>query len=104
MSCFPVEILAANKVFYQGEMESITIPLVDGMYGIRAGHINMVSAVVPGVLKCKLKDGTLKAAEVSFGILKIEEGKVVLLLETVEEVTEELPESDVETEQKEEKS
>lgn len=85
MSFFPVEILAANKVFYQGEMESITLPLVDGMYGIRAGHINMVSAVVPGILKCTLKDGTKKAAKVSIGILKIEEGKVILLLETVEE-------------------
>lgn len=97
MSYFAVEILAANKVFYRGEMESLTLPLVDGMYGIRAGHVNMISAVVPGVLKCRLRDGTPKTAAVSIGILKIEEGKVILLLETVEEISQEstaLPEEE----------
>ena len=48
MSSFQVKILEADRPFYVGECESLTVPTIDGQHGILAGHSNMIVAIVPG--------------------------------------------------------
>ena len=48
MEPFPVQILAADHPFYEGPCLSLVLPTITGMYGIRARHRNMITAVVPG--------------------------------------------------------
>ena len=50
MRTFQMHLLEADKVFFEGECESLVVPTTVGQYGILAGHSNMISAVVPGVL------------------------------------------------------
>ncbi|MCC8120990.1 MAG: ATP synthase F1 subunit epsilon, partial [Oscillospiraceae bacterium] len=47
---FQVAILACGNSFYEGPCLSLIVPTVDGLYGILAGHSNMISAVRPGPL------------------------------------------------------
>ena len=84
MTKFFLQILAAEKIFFDGDCISLVIPTIQGQYGIQANHSNMVAAVVPGILKYMLPDGTEFIAVVSEGIVKVENNQVLLLLDTVE--------------------
>ena len=84
MNTFSLTVLAAEKPFYEGECVSLVFPTIDGQYGIQAGHINMISAVVPGELKFTVPGGEITLAAVSEGLVKVENGKVLILVDTAE--------------------
>ena len=84
MNSFSLLILAAEKSFYDGECISLVIPTTQGLYGIQAMHSNMIAAIVPGMLKYTLPDGTEKVAAVSEGLIKVENNQVMLLVDTCE--------------------
>ena len=79
MKPFNVHILAADHTFYDGECVSLIVPTVTGMYGIHAGHSNMISAIVPGMLSYQLEGEEMQIAAISPGIMKIENGEVLVL-------------------------
>ncbi len=81
---FSLEILAADRDFYQGDCISLVIPTVDGEVGIMARHQNMIFAVAPGELRYTLPDGTEYRAAVSEGLAKVEDNDVKLLIDAVE--------------------
>lgn len=81
---FSLKIFAADRVFYQGGCRSLVIPTVDGLFGIMAGHENMVIAVVPGQGAFTDGGGERRYAVVSSGICKIESNEVLVMVETAE--------------------
>ena len=81
---FPLEILAADNAFYQGQCRSLIIPTVDGMYGIQANHENEIIAVSIGLAKYTDESGEQFEAVLSSGICKVENGRVLILVETAE--------------------
>lgn len=84
MNAFALTVLAAEKPFYKGECVSLVIPSIDGQYGIQAGHSNMIAAILPGELKFTSPDGVVTLAAVSEGLVKVEGGKVLILVDTAE--------------------
>ena len=84
MAVFSLKLLAADKVFYDGECASLVVPSADGQYGILANHCNAVIAVIPGVAEVKAENGEKIVAFVASGIVKIENGKVLMLVESCE--------------------
>ena len=84
MNTFPLKLLAADKVFFDGDCSSLIVPSVDGQYGILAKHCNTVIAVVPGIAEVSPSNGEKIVAFVASGIVKIEYGKVLMLVETCE--------------------
>ncbi len=85
MNKFKVKILAADKIFYEGECTSLIIPTTEGEYGILAYHSNMLGAIMPGLLKVKLTDDEdFNIASISNGIFKIENNEVLLLVDSIE--------------------
>lgn len=81
---FYVSILAADKAFYEGECESLVIPTSNGQYGILANHCNLLGAIVPGMLEYKLPDSEPKLASVSSGIFKMEDNRLMILIDSIE--------------------
>ena len=75
MEEFQVKILASDHPFYEGKCYSLVIPTLRGMYGIHAHHSNMITEIVPGA--------PLEAA-VSNGLAKVENGEVLILVDTAE--------------------
>ena len=56
-----------------------------GQYGIKARHRNLVVAIVPGVIKYRIPfDDKLYEASVSEGMVRIEDGDVLMLVNTAE--------------------
>ncbi|MBR3538519.1 MAG: ATP synthase F1 subunit epsilon [Eubacterium sp.] len=81
---FKVRIYEADSPFYEGEMESLVVPTIDGEYGIQARHRNLVIAIVPGIMKYRLPNEEMKTASVSEGMVRIEDGDVLVLVNTAE--------------------
>lgn len=84
MKSFKVHILAADNTFFDGECESLIIPTSNGQYGILADHANAITAVVPGTAIFRAKGGKNQIAAVSSGLCKIENGEVLLLVDSAE--------------------
>ena len=84
MSSFRVHILAASHTFFDGDCESLIVPTSAGQYGILAGHCNTISAIAPGKLTYRVPDGAPQYAAVSAGLVKIENGEVLVLVDTAE--------------------
>ena len=84
MKPFPVHILAADHAFFEGECTSLILPTVDGQYGVLAGHSNAIGAIVPGTLTCRTAAGETLNAAVSAGLVKVEDGEVLVLVDAAE--------------------
>ena len=84
MKPFSVHILAADRAFFEGECASLILPTVDGQYGVLAGHSNAIGAVVPGTLTCRTAAGETLYAAVSAGLVKVEDGEVLVLVDAAE--------------------
>ena len=84
MNVFMLHVLAAERNFYEGECESLIVPITDGQYGIQSKHKNMVAAIVPGILEFTKADGERVVAAVSQGILIVADNDVRLLVDSVE--------------------
>ncbi len=83
-SLFQVSILASDHVFYIGPCESLIVPTVEGFYGIKAHHTNMVSEIVQGKMTYRLPGEENRIAAVSSGIVKVEANEVLVLVNTIE--------------------
>ncbi len=81
---FDLEILAADRIFYQGKCRSLTVPSTDGSYGVLANHENAIIAVAIGIASCADENGNRFDAVLSSGICIIENNRVTVLVETAE--------------------
>ncbi len=84
MENFPVHILAADEPFYEGPCQSISVPTTTGMYGVLAHHTNVIMAIVPGTLRYRCEGEDEKLAAVSAGLMKVENGEVLILVDSAE--------------------
>ncbi len=84
MENFPVHILAADEPFYEGPCQSISVPTITGMYGVLAHHTNVIMAIVPGTLRYRCEGEDEKLAAVSAGLMKVENGEVLILVDSAE--------------------
>ena len=84
MDAFQVQILAADRTFYEGPCVSLTIPTSDGEQGILAHHSPMIAAVQPGTLRWQPLDGEVQLAAVSPGMVKVEKNEVLVLVDSAE--------------------
>lgn len=84
MNEFKLVVFAAEKPFFEGDCISLVFPSVDGQYGIQANHSNMIAAIVPGELRITTPTGLQAIAAVSEGLIKVENGQVLLLVDTAE--------------------
>ncbi|MBR5421747.1 MAG: ATP synthase F1 subunit epsilon [Lachnospiraceae bacterium] len=84
MTLFPLAIYESDGIFFEGEAQSLTVPAADGEYGVQALHENVVLAVVPGILHYIDEDGKTCYASVGGGMMRVEDGDVLVLVETAE--------------------
>ena len=84
MNSFALHILAAERNFYEGDCESLVVPITDGSYGIMANHKNMVAAIVPGIMEYSIPEKERVVVCVSQGILIVADNDVKVLVDTVE--------------------
>ena len=84
MATFQARILAADRDFYNGPCESITLPTVDGEDQILSHHSNMTVAIVPGTLRLKVPGQAEQTLAVSAGLVKMENNEALVLVDSLE--------------------
>ena len=84
-SSFELKIIAANRVFFDGNCRSIIIPQYDGQKEVLAYHENMVIAIEEGEMRFQPEgsDEWINTV-VGIGFVQIINNQVTLLVESVE--------------------
>lgn len=80
---FYLEILSPGRVFYEGNVESLIVPGIEGQEGILPGHVPVVISLKEGEIKIKEND-QWKIAVNSGGFAEIEKNKVVIMSDAIE--------------------
>ncbi len=80
---FHLEIIATDRIFYQGECEHLVITAIDGLLGIMAGHEPLVTVLPTGELKYMV-NGKWHYAAISEGFIQVMPESSVILADTCE--------------------
>ena len=83
MNKFMLNITASSGEFYQGNCESMVLPVKDGVYGVQAGHSPVLVAIHMGMLKFTV-DGETREILVGDGIAEVTPTFVLLLVDSAE--------------------
>lgn len=84
MSTFRLKIIASDREFFNGPVEKLTIPVIDGEMGIMAHHENMVISTEIGELRFTREDGVTEHAVVGYGFTQIMNNRVLVLVDSAE--------------------
>lgn len=80
---FYLEIIASDRIFFQGDCEHLVITAIDGLLGILAGHEPLVTSLPTGELKYMV-DGIWKHAAISEGFIEVMPDRAVILADSCE--------------------
>lgn len=87
MSSIRLDIVAAERVVYTDDVDSVLLPGVEGELGILPGHTPLLTVLKPGVLRVKKGDEEILIA-VSGGFAEVEGKRVIILADAAERAEE----------------
>ncbi len=77
MSEFNIEIFTPEKLFFEGKVEAVICPTINGDIEILKGHQNLVAALTQDEIKLKI-NGEWITAVVSDGFFEVRPDKVLV--------------------------
>ena len=80
---FYLEVIATDKTFFTGEVETLTVRTPDGEIGILGGHTPMVTAIAACPMKIR-KDGDVLNAYIAEGFMEIKQDKTIIITDFAE--------------------
>lgn len=80
---FHLEIIAADRVFFEGDVEHLVVTAIDGLLGILPGHEALVTSLPTGELKYMV-DGKWHYAAISEGFIEVMPDFAVILADSCE--------------------
>ena len=83
MTPFKLQIVAPDRLFFEGEVESVVVRTTEGDIAILKDHISYVGILDIGHAKIKA-DGEYKNACLSGGFIQVDEEKTTILTEAAE--------------------
>ena len=83
MNKFILNITASSGEFYQGYCEDLTLPTGDGVYGVQAGHSQVLVALNMGIMHFEV-DGVGRDVLVGDGIAEVTPSYVMVLVDSAE--------------------
>ena len=84
MDNYRLQIMASDHMVFDGDAQSVSLPTTEGSIGILAHHSNIIMAIVPGEITYRAADGREETVIVSDGLLKVENGEAMILVDTAE--------------------
>jgi len=86
MKPFKVNIVTPEKVAWEAEAVSVTIPGTEGYLGVWANHAPLVTGLVPGVITIRRDEaGNAQYLACSGGFVEISDNTVNVMTDTAEE-------------------
>lgn len=84
MSTFNAQILTPNGSLFEGEVSGVKLPGTQGSFEVKANHAPIVSTLEKGVVLVRSADGE-STFSISGGFVEVNNNKLTLLAESVEE-------------------
>ena len=83
---FHLTIVTAEKTTYEGDINMLVVPAVDGEMGILTNHQPMVAKLGPGAIRAVKPDGSEERLFTNGGYLEFNQNKAVLLANVAEDL------------------
>ncbi len=80
---FQIEIVTPQKLYFSGEVVSVTAPGENGLFQILKNHAPLLSSLKNGKVKLALADKSEKSFSISDGFFEVSSNKAILLTETI---------------------
>lgn len=87
MKTFPFEIATPERVVYKDDVESVTLPTVDGEITILADHVPLVTVLKAGEMVIR-KGSEVRPYAIGGGFLEMDGKKLTVLADTTEHIEE----------------
>ena len=84
MSTFSLKIIACDRVFFDGQCESLIFPAYDGEMQILANHEPMTTSIEIGEVRFKPEGEDYRVAICSDGLIKCDHNKVDIIVYSAE--------------------
>ncbi len=78
-----IDIVTPQKLFFSGEVSSITAPGQDGLFQVLKGHAPLLAALKSGKVKISLPDKSVQSFQIADGFFEVSNNKAILLTEDV---------------------
>ena len=80
---FKIAIVTPQKLYFSGEVVSVTAPGEKGQFQILKNHAPLLSSLKTGKGKLALADRTEQSFSISDGFLEVSSNKAILLTENI---------------------
>lgn len=77
-------ILTPEKEFFNGKVDSVTVPGIAGEFEVLDNHAPLVSAIAKGIIKIRKDDGDIIKFNVNQGFLEVINNDLALLVNELE--------------------
>ncbi len=81
---FTLSIVTPEKVFFEGQIESLSVPGTEGYLGILSHHAPLITALKPGLIEFRDDRSDVRLMAVSGGFLEVSDNTATLLADAVE--------------------
>ena len=82
-----VELVAPDRVVWEGEADMVIARTTDGELGIMANHIPLLGVLVDYPVRIRQGGSDVKTVQVKGGFLSVTKDKVSILAESVDETS-----------------
>ncbi len=76
-----IEIITPDKTIFEGEVDLVQMPGIDGSFEILNNHAPLISVLKKGKIKVTDKKKITKFFEVNGGVIEVLKNKVIVLAE-----------------------
>lgn len=76
-----LEITTPDKTIFEGEVNLVQLPGIDGSFELLNNHAPMISALKKGKIKIKDKGNNIRFFEINGGIIEVLRNNVIVLAE-----------------------
>ncbi|MCA1782429.1 MAG: F0F1 ATP synthase subunit epsilon [Dermatophilaceae bacterium] len=83
MDTLEVQLVAADRLVYEGQATLVRARTLSGELGIMPGHQPLLGVLVEGEVKINSVDG-VKTATIDSGFLSVDHGRVTIVAEEVD--------------------
>jgi len=87
MATINVELVAPDRVVWEGEADMVIARTTDGELGIMANHIPLLGVLVDYPVRIRQGGSDVKTVQVKGGFLSVTKDKVSILAESVDETS-----------------
>jgi F-type H+-transporting ATPase subunit epsilon len=83
-----LKIVTPEKIIYDDEVRSVSLPTVEGEITVLPGHIPLISAIKSGELKIRRDEKKEEFFAITRGVAEVDSGSIVILTDAAEKAEE----------------